>query len=138
MILIRDARPVANRPFIISTSLDKPDATARKSIRSHVMRGKNRRKQPAKLKPGSWINREGARDKSESEDAERRLAVSLAPPRPLCSDLQTIHYREQMQPYMYCHIFKCESSLSPRIPGVHVSPMLAPRLTRWQPQSSQC
>jgi hypothetical protein len=34
----------AQRPFIVSLSLDKQDAATRSFIRSHVMRGKNDRK----------------------------------------------------------------------------------------------
>lgn len=50
--------PVAINPFIVSTSLERPDAEARKLIRSHVMRGKNRwTKASHKHRSlGSWIN----------------------------------------------------------------------------------
>jgi hypothetical protein len=49
---------VAINPFIVSTSLERPDADERKLIRSHVMRGKNRRTKTSheQRSLGSWIN----------------------------------------------------------------------------------
>ena len=46
-----------NLPFIVTTSTQKPDKADRKKIRSHVMRGKNRRKHGVRgSRIGSWIN----------------------------------------------------------------------------------
>ncbi|GAD92297.1 hypothetical protein PVAR5_0887 [Paecilomyces variotii No. 5] len=47
-------------PFIVATGEDsiKPDASSRRFIRRHVMRGKNRKRiAPRALAHGSWINR---------------------------------------------------------------------------------
>ena len=46
--------------FILATDRDsiKPDASARKLIRRHVMKGKNRKAVPRRLRCGSWINHE--------------------------------------------------------------------------------
>ncbi|KAK0740325.1 hypothetical protein B0T18DRAFT_207136 [Schizothecium vesticola] len=58
-------------PFIFITSTNaKPDAASRRSIRSHVMRGKNRKRPSDKtgVQLGSWINNTGSTSLAPSAD----------------------------------------------------------------------
>lgn len=94
--------------FIVSSSLDKPDPNARQTIRSHVMRGKNRRKRASDFpKLRSWINQETSQDPQLESAA---VPVPYFPlPMQMGSDLaltQTIAY--DMPPDELDLVFKCE------------------------------
>lgn len=54
----KSEKPQDNNPFIITTPSAKIDPAARKQIRSHVMRGKNRKRVDPRrnVTLGSWIN----------------------------------------------------------------------------------
>lgn len=86
--------------FIVSGSKGKPGLNARHLIRSHVMRGKNRRKGAADKQPrlGSWINRES------SQPAGLYLPVPLH----IGSALPLTQFAYTMPPYALDLIFKCE------------------------------
>ncbi|KAK4120924.1 hypothetical protein N657DRAFT_692803 [Parathielavia appendiculata] len=84
-------------PFIIvTTSSAKPDAEIRRQIRSHVMRGKNRkhRRRRDADSLGSWING------PDHLHAGGQKAVGAKVPRPLGNDLTQVKFAVQMQPYM--------------------------------------
>jgi hypothetical protein len=94
--------------FIVSSSLDKPDPNARQIIRSHVMRGKNRRKRASDFpRLGSWINQK------TSQHPQLDSAAVPAPyfplPMQMGSDLALTHtIAYDMQPYELDLVFKCE------------------------------
>jgi hypothetical protein len=94
--------------FIVSSSLDKPDPNVRQVIRSHVMRGKNRRKRASDFpKLRSWINQE------TSQHPQLESAAVPAPyfplPLQMGSDLTLTHtIAYDMQPYELDLVFKCE------------------------------
>jgi hypothetical protein len=93
--------------LIVSSSLDKPDANARQAIRSHVMRGKNRRKRASDFPSSrSWINQE------TSQHPQLDSAAVPAPyfplPMQMGSDLALTHtIAYDMQPYELDPVFKC-------------------------------
>jgi hypothetical protein len=93
--------------FIISTSHEKLSPAARKLIRSHVMRGKNRRKiAGSEVKFGTWINS----GPEELEAAQECNELSY-PRRDISgSGLSTLPYADLMQPYMYDLILICKPS----------------------------
>ena len=83
--------------WIVSTSLDKPDPTTRRLIRSHVMRGKNtredrkQRRQVKKKASGFEIVLE-----SPNDDPEWHITT----PRKIASEISTFGYGFEVQPYM--------------------------------------
>lgn len=88
-------------PFIVSTSLDKPDAGTRKFIRSHVMRGKNTRKakQDKAMIHGTQVQQ---KKPPKNED----VYWLLLPPKKISSELALFGYVEEMKPYMLDLIYK--------------------------------
>jgi hypothetical protein len=103
-------------PFIISTTSGKPDAAARKLIRSQVMRGKNRTKPLSiPVKQGAWIE-EGA--------ANRNRHVQLLGPGLELSGtgLSIVKFADEMQPYMLDLVFKCKHSREPIPPQYTLTP----------------
>lgn len=92
--------------FIITTSVDEPNAAARKLIRSHVMRGKNTKTVvSSNLKPGAWINRDGAEETLEHVEKVKTASgprIEFAG-----SGLCTFRFADGVQPYMADLIFKC-------------------------------
>ncbi|KAL2373783.1 hypothetical protein BDBG_02104 [Blastomyces gilchristii SLH14081] len=90
-------------PFIVSTTLDKPDSKTRKLIRSHVMRGKNTRK--------SRRNRESLRNLESEDDDE--LACVLATPRMIASELSLFSYGVELKPYMLDLIYRAFTVVKP-------------------------
>jgi hypothetical protein len=94
--------------FIVSSSLDKLDPNTRQVIRSHVMRGKNRRKRASDFpRLRSWINQE------TSQHSQLESAPVPAPyfplPMQMGSDLTLTHtIAYNMQPHELDLVFKCE------------------------------
>lgn len=93
-------------PFIVSTSLDKPDGETRKFIRSHVMRGKNtRRSKRTKAlaqrveQPGDqWAPKE--REQGEEQEVREDQEWILTTPRKIASELSLFGYVTDIKPYM--------------------------------------
>ncbi len=99
-------------PFLIlAPSSGKLDVSTRKQVRSHVMRGKNR-KQPkprANAVLSSWINDDtSAVAPSHSEGT----IVQFIPPR-VGHDLTHIPFVDELQPHTLDLIFKCARSPPP-------------------------
>lgn len=100
--------------FIVSTNLDKHDSRTRKSIRSHVMRGKNtRQSRYMRLQLRQRQRTEQAQtDSSEQSQSEHEETFSpdavmvrkepwvLSSPRAIASELSLFAYEDEMQPYM--------------------------------------
>jgi hypothetical protein len=114
-------------PFIITTSLAKPDAKTRKLIRSHVMRGKN----AGKFKNGKdWPDsREGAQPmekRSSARPGTRTELVraegrepegwTLVTPRKIASEIALFGIGEDMQPYVLALIYRGACGLSFLVP----------------------
>jgi hypothetical protein len=96
-------------PFIIvATSSNKVDPATRKKIRSHVMRGKNRKQpQPRDAAAlGSWINGPDHVDLSGQRDVESKI------PRSMGHDLTHITFAVKLQPDMVELTFKCMCHVS--------------------------
>lgn len=93
----RAAEPQTSPFFIVTTCPSKLDPTARKQIRSHVMRGKNRkqRKPHDGAALGSWIN------------GREQKAISWKIPPRVGNDMTHIAFVGEMQPYMIELTFKC-------------------------------
>ncbi|KAK4101122.1 hypothetical protein N658DRAFT_524308 [Parathielavia hyrcaniae] len=88
-----------NAPFIIVTTTSaKPDPAIRKQIRSHVMRGKNRKQRPPHdaSQLGSWINGPVHLHPVGQRDVGPEAQV----PRPLGNDLTRVNFAVEMQPCM--------------------------------------
>lgn len=90
-------------PFIISTTSEKPSASTRKFIRSHVMRGKNTRsdvraRRRARLEE-SILSLHTAQEKSSEEE---EVEWTLKSPRNITSELflYAYGYLDDMKPYM--------------------------------------
>jgi len=117
-------------PFIITTSLAKPDPKTRKLIRSHVMRGKN----AGRFRPK--IHCEGLQEKpplvadkatgcmSRPQRLLRNTAESegwaLITPRKIASELLLFGFSSDMQPYVLGLVYRGMSSVWPlRPPLLH-------------------
>lgn len=91
-------------PFIITTSLDKPDRQTRKLIRSHVMRGKNTRKirraREAELRSTAVV------PPSEPWPTAGGKEWVLTTPRKVASELSLFNYMIEMKPYMLNLLFQ--------------------------------
>ncbi|KAI5467777.1 hypothetical protein BGZ63DRAFT_35931 [Mariannaea sp. PMI_226] len=94
---------LAAGPFIISTSLQKPDAETRKFIRSHVMRGKNTRKSRRAKEPAQQQN---VSRTCSSEQQHENLCWTLVQPRKIASEISLFDYVDDMKPYMLDLIYK--------------------------------
>lgn len=110
-------------PFIISTSLDKPDARTRKLIRNHVMRGKNAGKVRSRPVPATETRNSHSSGRSEGacrgwaksrvqleefrfEDSEEWV---LVPPRKVVSDISLLGFmtdHSELKPYMLELIYR--------------------------------
>ncbi len=118
-------------PFIVTTARGKPDLADRKKIRSHVMRGKNRRvRGPKELRVGSWFSTcqeygdlELLSLKSQSAGFSTRAGagegmangvaatsfLSLTPePSRAGSGLSFFRFASEANPHMLEHIFNCK------------------------------
>ena len=89
-------------PFIVITSAagsQQPDAATRRYIRSHVMRGKNRKRPRHESSPaGSWINGQ--------LPTEPHPAIPKVP-RCLGTDVAFLQYAEDLSPAMQELVFQC-------------------------------
>jgi hypothetical protein len=100
-------------PFIIvTTSSEGVDPITRKKIRSHVMRGKNRKQRKPRdaATLGSWINGPDHLDHSEQRDVGSKI------PRSMGHDLTHITFAVKMQPGMVELTFKCTCPTCPSAP----------------------
>lgn len=79
--------------FILNPSTGTIDSSTRKAIRSHVMRGKNKRKQDQR-RPDTLTERSF---KVESGEPEPWVLTS---PRAVASELSLFGYVEDLKPYM--------------------------------------
>jgi hypothetical protein len=89
-------------PFIISTTSGKPNAAARRLIRSHVMVGKNRTKSlgiAIKLDP--WSDEHVAKQPNHVQIPDPHLDISGA-------GLSVMTFADEMQPYMLDLVFQCQ------------------------------
>jgi hypothetical protein len=90
--------------FIVTTSCAKLDPVARKQVRSHVMRGKNR-KQPrphGSVALRSWVN-----DCQDSEIRQEARGINPSIPPRVGNEMTHIPFADEMQPYMLELAFKC-------------------------------
>lgn len=112
-------------PFIVTTTLAgiKPDASSRRFIRSHVMRGKNRRSDNRRSPPaalGSWINGDQSPDYQTPEPAySSQSLVQIHSPAPLriypqvtAIDMSSLPFAADMEPYMVELLVNCEPPLT--------------------------
>lgn len=104
----RGAARQPSTPFLFVTSANaKPDAASRRSIRSHVMRGKNRKRPSDKpgVRLGSWIN-------SGAATGTTVLVPGAEPshvPRSMGSDLTCLSFAEELTSPMRDLVFQCTS-----------------------------
>jgi len=135
------AGPPAHDPFIVTTSAAKPDEASRKFIRSHVMRGKNRRKRNQVVRhtlPGSWINdmerpvEQAASPPGQLEDLQLALAsvtsrgISLPlsiPPR-VGAEFSLLRFADEMKPHRVELVVKCMHH-----PPIHAMQLCSPSTT---------
>ncbi|EAW17781.1 uncharacterized protein NFIA_077140 [Aspergillus fischeri NRRL 181] len=98
-------------PFIITTSLDKPDRQTRKLIRSHVMRGKNtckiRRAREAESPAAAAV------PPSERWSSASGKEWVLTTPRKVASELSLFNYMTEMKPYMFSLLFQALTVIKP-------------------------
>ncbi|CZR59936.1 uncharacterized protein PAC_09831 [Phialocephala subalpina] len=93
--------------FIVSSSLDKPGANARKLIRSHVMRGKNQRKRPAdRPKLRSWIYQERARNYNSPQNSAAVSRQYTPLPMQIGCDFPVTQFACDMPSYAVDLVFK--------------------------------
>ncbi|KAK3290840.1 uncharacterized protein B0H64DRAFT_427390 [Chaetomium fimeti] len=118
-------------PFIVTTSLAKPDPTTRRFIRSHVMRGKNAGKfrnehimQGLQTGPkrrsavGQATRTPGARH--EGDEAEESVdGWTLVTPHRIASELSLQGYGGEMQPYVLRLIHRALTVIKPEIYAMH-------------------
>ncbi|KAH8896139.1 hypothetical protein GQ53DRAFT_640012 [Thozetella sp. PMI_491] len=106
-------------PFIISTGPEsiKPDAKARRLIRGHVMKGRNRRKGTSLPAPiGSWVNGDHDPEYHAQLDGARSLALlrgpepSTLPGQVTGSDIYAMPGAADLEPYMVELITNFESA----------------------------
>lgn len=108
--------PSANLPFIVSSSVDKVDAKTRKLIRSHVMRGKGRKRTfPDK---SQWTtNLRKISGATEGKRAEMHLFTEMYAsqiPSRVGSDLSFIEGADETHLSILANLVRC--SLPQRIP----------------------
>ncbi|SPO04195.1 uncharacterized protein DNG_06878 [Cephalotrichum gorgonifer] len=103
--------------FIVSTTLEKPDATTRKFIRSYVMRGKNRRRPTRKNARGNKPSPEkdmgmplGPSSRSDfSQDSE----LVIMPMQKVMSDSFYLGFGNALKPYMRELIYRAFTIVKP-------------------------
>jgi hypothetical protein len=102
-----------NSFIIVTTSSAKVDPATRKRLRSHVMRGKNRKAAPGHngAEIGSWINGRDHPDASLKRAPAESTRIYL----PLGGILTHVHFADEMTPYMRELTFQC-MYLFPRFP----------------------
>ncbi|KAM5342165.1 hypothetical protein ACJ41O_015196 [Fusarium nematophilum] len=113
--------------FIVSTSLDKPDPQIRRSIRSHVMRGRNTRadrRARAQAQAQAQAQREDAAAPVSSKASNEREHESLVcqradgewalpTPHKIASELSLARYPFEMKPYMLDLMYQAFTTVKP-------------------------
>ncbi|KAI9037492.1 uncharacterized protein KD926_000287 [Aspergillus affinis] len=119
------------QPFIVTTSLGRPNKATRKLIRSHVMRGKNRAKHvEAGVVYGSWINSSLPAKPAGILKAEE-TGLWIPQPRTLCRDLETFTFADQIKPYMLDLIFKFFTILKQSVYPIEFCLEFDPKASVW-------
>ena len=101
--------------FIVSTTLDKPDPSTRKFIRSYVMRGKNRRRPRQRSSVGGEARNNPDQSGSRLTPppaTEARHPWVLVPASSLLSDFSLLGFGDELKPYMRNLIYRGPSSVS--------------------------
>lgn len=107
----------AGLQFVVSNSVDKPNAEVRKLIRSHCMLKKNKGKtrRPSKCETNSSANKSSPEeDLSESSTSPASSSDSVIPPK-VGSDLLTIRYADAVDSYKVEVVFRCKSISLPHL-----------------------
>lgn len=123
-----NAQPTHNDPFIINTpNATRTDPGVRKYIRSHVMRGKNKKgdgkkapQDPASAKPESvgqslemdsfclkHTSRSLGQDESLASSGRKHVSYSQWMPKPVGSDLSFVRFAEPMSPRKITTLVNC-------------------------------
>lgn len=100
-----DLEMLASLPFIVSTDTRKADPKTRKLIRSHVMQGKNRVK--VRRKPQDFVEKDDLPEVLASAADDRSVVLSTIP-RPICSDLSTIPFADDVEAAQVADVLACE------------------------------
>ncbi|KAK4153794.1 hypothetical protein C8A00DRAFT_43359 [Chaetomidium leptoderma] len=121
-------RKILGVPFIVATSLAKPDAKTRKLIRSHVMRGKNVGKfrdskhwAGSKVPPHPSDHEASGRSTSGPrvpEEVTRDEGWALVTPRKVASELALFGFGGDMQPYALELIYRAFTVVKPATYGL--------------------
>ncbi|MBE3050109.1 hypothetical protein IMZ48_47950 [Candidatus Bathyarchaeota archaeon] len=85
--------------FIVSSTLDKPDPTTRKFIRSYVMRGKNRRRPRGRGAAGNDLSVVPQQRPPLSKALGGQVWVTL-PPRAFYNQISLLGFGDDLAPYM--------------------------------------
>lgn len=108
-------------PFILSTGTEKPGPTVRRSIRSHVMMGKNRGKTRSnkKSRPKARVTLPAEEEDHDLELSDQSDAtsksLSLSPvgpvvvPRKLVPDVTTFRLASSAEPHLVHGVLRCKS-----------------------------
>jgi len=104
----RTAGPEMGPFLILAPSSGKLDAPTRKQLRSHVMRGKNRKhpKPRGTALLDSWIND----DRSDVAERSPKCALAQSIPPRVGHDLTHIPFVDELNPQTLDLIFKCAST----------------------------
>lgn len=100
----------AGLQFVVSNSVDKPNAEVRKLIRSHCMLKKNKGKtrRPSKWETSSSANKSSPEeDLSETSTSPASSSDSVIPPK-VGSDLLTIRYADAVESFKIEVVFRCK------------------------------
>ncbi|KAH8427060.1 uncharacterized protein LDX57_004778 [Aspergillus melleus] len=120
-----------SQPFIVTTSLGRPNRATRKIIRSHVMRGKNSSKRVgAEVVYGSWINGPLSA-KPEGMSKAEETGLWIPQPRTVCLDLETFTFADQIKPYMLELIFKFFTILKQSVYPIEFCLEFDPKSSVW-------
>ena len=109
------AAPPQNQFIIVTRPLGKLDAESQKQIRSHVMRGKNRKQRNPHNSDalGSWVNRR------QHAHYNPQMVACPAVPRLIGNDITHLQFADDIKPYMAELAFKCLCPRSSRVPTLH-------------------
>lgn len=107
----------AGLQFVVSNSVDKPNAEVRKLIRSHCMLKKNKGKtrRLSKYETNSSANKSTpGEDSSESSTSPASSSDSVIPSK-IGSDLLTIRYADAVDSYKVEVVFRCKLNRLPHL-----------------------
>ena len=97
-------------PFVVSTSVEKPDPEVRKLIRSHVMLGKNQGKtRCSRRREASNVADKSSPDEDLGAPSASFITAShsVIPPK-IGSDLSTIRFADAVEPSKVEFLLRCE------------------------------